>query len=165
MRAFVVAALLAALVVVPASSATSRAKVLMRSTTVGGVLVDARGHALYMYAPDTLRMSTCYGTCAATWPPFLTTAKPLAGVGVKASLLGTAKRRDGKLQVTYNGHPLYFFAKDLQAGQINGQGSNSVWWVVAPTGKKILKSAAPPPGYPTTTPSTGGGYGGSDGGY
>jgi len=165
MRTLAVAALLAALVVVPASGATSRAKVLMRSTSAGSVLVDARGHSLYLRSADTSRASTCYAACAVTWPPFLTTAKPLAGAGVKASLLGTAKRRDGKLQVTYAGHPLYFFAKDFKAGQLNGQGTSNVWWLISPVGTKISKGVVPPPGYPTTTPTDNGGYGGDGGGY
>jgi predicted lipoprotein with Yx(FWY)xxD motif len=153
MRRFALLVLLAGIVAVPAAAAPVRAKLLMRSTAVGSALVDARGHALYLYAADTSRSSTCYGACAASWPPFLTSARPLAGTGVKASLLGTTKRKDGRLQVTYGGHPLYFFANDLRAGQVNGQGTNSRWWVIAPTGKKILKDAAPPPGY-----TTGGGY-------
>jgi predicted lipoprotein with Yx(FWY)xxD motif len=161
MRTTAVTALLAALVLVPASAATSRAKVQMRSTSAGKVLVDARGHALYLRKSD----ASCYGACAATWPPFLTTSKPLAGAGINSKLLGTTKRHDGKLQVTYAGHPLYFFANDLKPGQVNGQGTASAWYLVSPLGKKItVTGAVPPPGYPTSTTGDNGGYGGGYGG-
>jgi len=170
MRKLGVAAVLVALVVVPASLAASGGKVQSKMTSAGNVLTDARGHALYLYAADKLRSSTCYGACAKEWPPYLTTAKPLAGTGVKSTLLGTTKRKDGKLQVTFMGHPLYFFSKDLKPGQLNGlTDSAGVWSLVTPAGKKISKPAvAPNPGYPTSTTGDGGGGGydyGGGGGY
>jgi predicted lipoprotein with Yx(FWY)xxD motif len=171
MRKLAVAAVLVALVVVPASLAASQGKVQAKMTSAGNVLTDARGHALYLYAADKSRASTCYGVCAKQWPPFLTTAKPLAGSGVKSTLLGTTKRKDGKLQVTFMGHPLYFFAKDLKPGQLNGlTDSAGIWSLVTPAGKKISKpTVAPNPGYPTSTTgdmgSSGGDYGYGGGGY
>jgi predicted lipoprotein with Yx(FWY)xxD motif len=84
--------------------------------------------------------STCYGACAALWPPLTTTGKPHAGAGVSASLLGTTKRSDGKVEVTYNGHPLYYYVADTKRGQTTGQGLNQFgapWWVLTPTGKEI----------------------------
>ncbi len=80
---------------------------------------------------------------------------------MKQALLGTAKRKDGTLQVTYAGHPLYFFGQDTKAGQISGQGTAGTWWVLGPSGKKITKTSTPPG--TTTAPPPGGGYGG--GGY
>jgi predicted lipoprotein with Yx(FWY)xxD motif len=84
--------------------------------------------------------STCYGACAALWPPLTTTGKPVAGHGVRASLLGTTKRKDGKLEVTYNHHPLYYFVSDQKPGQTTGQGVNQFgapWWVISAAGKEI----------------------------
>jgi predicted lipoprotein with Yx(FWY)xxD motif len=160
MRTLGVIALVTALTAVSAASATSRAKVLMRTTSAGTALVDARGHALYMRSSDPSGKSSCYGACSATWPPFLTTLKPLAGSGIDAKLLGTTKRRDGKLQVTYSGHPLYFYVDDAKAGQVKGQGTANVWWLVSPVGKKLVAGVVPPPGYPTSTTGSGGyGYG------
>jgi predicted lipoprotein with Yx(FWY)xxD motif len=154
MRLLAVAALIAVIVAVPAFAAPPHAKVLVRPSAVGAVLVDARGHTLYLRALDTPRKSTCYGSCASAWPPFITSAKPSAGSGAKQALLGTAKRKDGTLQVTYAGHPLYFHGQDTKAGQISGQASGGIWWVLGASGQKITKTS-PPPG--TTT---GGGYGG-----
>ena len=77
--------------------------------------------------------------CAKYWPPLIG-AKPTVGTGLKASLVGTTKRKSGKLQVTYGGHPLYFFAQDKKAGDLNGQGFvhfGGSWWVVSAAGKKI----------------------------
>ena len=154
MRLLVVIALVAGFAAVPASASPPRVQVAVHTTTVGTALADARGRALYFRAVDGTRKSTCYGTCAAAWPPLLTSAKPLAGLGAKQTLLGTTKRTDGKLQVTYAGHPLYYFGQDLKPGQITGQGTAGTWWLVAPTGKKIAK--LPGGGYIGTT--TGNGY-------
>jgi predicted lipoprotein with Yx(FWY)xxD motif len=151
---------IAALAAAAAVAAPPKAKVLMRTTPVGSALVDVRGHTLYLFTIDRAKTSSCYGACAAAWPPFLTSVKPVAGAGVKQALLGTSKRKDGKLQVTYAGHPLYFFAQDAKAGEVNGQGTNSTWFALRPTGKRITTQ---PPGA-TTPVSTGGGGGGYDGG-
>jgi predicted lipoprotein with Yx(FWY)xxD motif len=157
MRRLLVPVALAALALSPAAAGAAHqahAKVLVRATTAGTALVDARGHALYLFTVDAKTRSACYGTCAAAWPPFLTAGRPVAGKGVKPSLLGTTKRKDGKLQVTYAGHPLYFFAQDAKAGEAGGEGVNDSWYLVAPSGKRIVKAAA------VTTTMSGGGYGG-----
>jgi len=166
MRTLALFLLAAALVTASASAASPRAKVLVRVTSVGGVLADGRGHTLYSYAVDKGRVPACYGACASLWPPFLTSAMPIAGVGAKAKLIGTTKRKDGKLQVTYAGHPLYFFSGDAKAGQIKGQGYQSSWWALAASGAKVKKTPAttsttPPPPTTTTVP----GYGDGNGGY
>jgi predicted lipoprotein with Yx(FWY)xxD motif len=114
--------------------------VKIASTPLGRILVDSRGITLYDFPPDKAGASTCYGACASLWPPLLTNGKPIAGHGVKASLLGTTKRSDGKLEVTYDGHPLYYFVTDRKPGQTNGQGVNQFgapWWVISPAGKEI----------------------------
>ena len=104
---------------------------------LGQILVDGKGMTVYLWVADTATTSTCYTTCATFWPPVLTTGAPKAGAGAQASLLGTTTRTDGMVQVTYAGHPLYYFQKDKQAGDATGQGSNgfgALWWVMSPAG-------------------------------
>ena len=109
-------------------------------TSLGTFLVDSKGRALYLWDADHGSKSTCSGACAQAWPPLTTTGTPKASGAVKASLLGTTTRADGSHEVTYAGHPLYYFAGDTMAGQTTGQGSDgfgSPWWVVSPAGKAI----------------------------
>jgi predicted lipoprotein with Yx(FWY)xxD motif len=89
---------------------------------------------LYLYTQDTANTSTCTGSCAASWPPFLTNGAPVAGTGVTASMLGTITRADGTTQVTYNGFPLYYSNQDTAAGATNGEGVGSNWYVMTPAG-------------------------------
>jgi len=164
-RATLIAALLigalAALIAVNHASASSgQAQVKVGKTRLGRILVSAQGRTLYMFAADKRNKSACYGSCATYWPPLLTTSTRVSGAGVKASLLGTTRRTNGKLQITYNGHPLYRFVKDTKPGQTSGQGLNlsgGLWWVMSPAGTVIKKTAATTTTPPTTT--TGGGYG------
>ncbi len=104
---------------------------------LGKFLADENGRSLYMFTKDTKDTSNCYGKCEAAWPPLLTTGQPALQEGVDSKLLGTIKRKDGSTQVTYNGMPLYYYAPDLKAGDVNGQGVGSVWYVVAPDGSVI----------------------------
>jgi predicted lipoprotein with Yx(FWY)xxD motif len=130
------------------------------SSGLGRILVDGRGHTLYLFQHDKGTKSTCYGKCAAFWPPLLTSGKATAGPGAATALLGTTKRTDGKLQVTYHGHPLYFFAKDTKAGMTTGQNVDffgGEWYVVSPAGVKIEKKAASASS--SSGSSSGGGYG------
>ena len=113
----------------------------------GLFLVDDKGMTLYLYTKDTPNTSNCYDQCAAAWPPFLTNGAPLAGTGITPSLLGTTTRKDGKTQVTYNGNPLYYFAKDQKAGDITGQGVGGVWFVLSPRGAGMTSSKAAGPGH------------------
>jgi predicted lipoprotein with Yx(FWY)xxD motif len=142
-------ALLALLALVrPMESNAAPAKATIVSTantSLGRVLVNSRGHTLYMFGADKNDKSACNGQCAANWPPLIASGKTQAAAGVKASLLGTTKRADGRMQVTYKRHPLYTFIKDTKKGQTNGQGINAfggIWHPVSPTGAAILKSAA-----------------------
>jgi predicted lipoprotein with Yx(FWY)xxD motif len=91
--------------------------------SLGRILVSSRGRTLYLFEKDKPGTSSCYGGCAAYWPPLLTTSKPIGAAGVKAGLLGATRRTDGTIQVTYAGHPLYTFALDTKAGQTKGQGA------------------------------------------
>lgn len=108
---------------------------------LGTYLVDSRGHALYRFEKDNhSTKSHCYKDCAKDWPPFITMGKPHAGGKVKGSLLGTTKRKNGDHQVTYGGHPLYFFADDRKSGQTHGEGIKEFgaeWNVVNKNGHEI----------------------------
>ncbi len=111
---------------------------------LGTILVDGQGLTLYMFVPDDQRgESTCYNECASGWPPLrLPTGvtNPVAAGHAEVSLLGTTTRKDGGLQVTYNGWPLYTWAGDSGPGQATGQGLNNlggVWYVLSPKGEVI----------------------------
>jgi len=112
------------------------------STSLGRILVDSRGRTLYLFGKDSRGKSACTGMCASFWPPLLAGGKPRAAAGAKASLLGTIKRADGRLQVTYNHHPLYTFVKDKRKGQTNGEGVNAfgaTWYAVSTAGGKVVR--------------------------
>jgi predicted lipoprotein with Yx(FWY)xxD motif len=121
-------------------SAATAAVIKVATTSVGDVLVDSSGRTLYLFVADKGTTSVCYNSCAQVWPPLLTTGTPQAGAGVSASLLGTTARTDGKTEVTYAGHPLYYFISDKKPGDITGQAVNDFggpWYVVAPTGAAV----------------------------
>jgi predicted lipoprotein with Yx(FWY)xxD motif len=121
---------------------TSGAIVSTAKTSLGRILVNSSGHTLYLFGKDKNGKSSCSGMCASFWPPLITTGKPRAGTGAKASLLGTTKRADGRLQVTYNHHPLYTFKKDTKKGQTNGEGLSAFgakWYAVSLAGARVLR--------------------------
>ncbi len=123
-----------------ASGASHGAKVGVGSTSLGRVIVDSKGRTLYLFEKDKNHHSACYGQCATYWPPLLSHGKPTAGPGVKRSLLGTTRRTNGAIQVTYAGHPLYRFVGDSSPGQTTGEGSHgfgAAWDVLSPAGKQI----------------------------
>jgi predicted lipoprotein with Yx(FWY)xxD motif len=132
----------------PSSTASPSAPTVTSSATVavadnaklGKILVDGSGKTLYLFAKDTTTASTCYGACATYWPPLLTKDAAVAGAGLTASLLGTTKRNDGSLEVTYAGHPLYYVITDHNPGDATGQGVSNfgaAWYVLGPDGKKV----------------------------
>jgi predicted lipoprotein with Yx(FWY)xxD motif len=121
-------------------------------TNLGAILVDSRGRTLYLFERDRNGKSACMGQCATFWPPLIASGKPRTAGAAKAPLVGTTKRADGRLQVTYNHHPLYTFAKDTKKGQTSGEGVNAFgapWDVVSPAGAKVAKP---------TSNTAGGGY-------
>lgn len=124
----------------PSPVATGTKIAVATNAKLGSILVDDKGMTIYLFVADTGKESTCYTNCAAIWPPVLTDGAPQAGTGAQASLLGTTTRTDGKVEVTYAGHPLYYFVKDKAAGDVTGQGINgfgALWWVLAPSGAAI----------------------------
>jgi predicted lipoprotein with Yx(FWY)xxD motif len=131
---------LAALAGAARSTNAAAAKIDTAKNKLGTILVDGQGRTLYLFEKDARNHSACSGACAKFWPPELTTGKPVAGAGVKVSLLGEIMRSDGTDQVTYNGHPLYRFVKDTSSGQTTGQAADAFgagWYVIAPNGSKI----------------------------
>lgn len=117
------------------------ATIAVESSELGPIVVDAEGRTLYLFLPDEAGASTCYDDCAANWPALTVEGDPVAGEGVDATLLGTADREDGAVQVTYGGWPLYRFAADETADDVNGQGVGEVWYVVSPEGAPIQETA------------------------
>lgn len=107
---------------------------------LGTILVDGEGKTLYLFEQDTGTTSTCSGGCAGEWPAVTTDGAPQGGDGVTASMLGTSRRGDGSMQVTYAGHPLYYFSGDTAPSQTNGQGLDDFgaeWYVLGPNGDKV----------------------------
>ena len=147
------------------AAAGGGATVTTHDGPLGTYLTDADGKTLYLFVADTGTTSTCTGACATHWPPLTTTGAPSGTGQVNPGSLGTTTRDDGSTQVTYAGHPLYYFAGDTAAGDMQGQGSNgsgAKWWIVAPNGNAITKAASGSGGGGSPAPSTssGGGAGG-----
>jgi predicted lipoprotein with Yx(FWY)xxD motif len=122
----------------PAPAPASGGRAVLKTAKIGGatVLTSAQGFTLYWFAPDTPAKSACYGTCAGYWPPVTVTGTPSAGPGVTGRL-GTIKRSDGSIQVTYNGHPLYTYVGDTAPGQAFGNNLNlngGLWHEVTVSG-------------------------------
>ena len=127
-----------------AAGAAKSGTVDLRATRLGKVLVDAKGMTLYLFEKDRRNKSACAGACAKVWSPLLVKGKPTAGGGVKASLLGTTRRKSG-VQVTYNGHPLYHFSGDKKPGDARGEGSKAFgaeWYVLSAKGAKVEKGGS-----------------------
>jgi len=140
----VAGALLAAaiLAVSAAAGGSGGTSVKLGSTGLGRVLVDSHGKTLYIWAHDKGPKSTCNGDCAEYWPPLITHGKPLAMGGVNQALLSMSRRSDGRMQVTYAGHPLYYFVQDARAGQTKGEGLTGFggrWDPVSAAGKAVRK--------------------------
>jgi predicted lipoprotein with Yx(FWY)xxD motif len=133
---------------------TSTATVDVHTSNGTSFLTDSAGRSLYLFGSDTSTKSTCSGACATAWPPLTAKTAPTAGSGATASDLGTISRSDGTKQVTYGGHPLYYFSGDKSAGQTNGEGLTAFgasWYLLAPSGQQITSLAG------ASAPSSGGG--------
>ena len=136
----------------PAQGTAARtATVGVAKTGLGRILVSSSGRTLYLFKKDHSTKSTCFGECAHDWPPLRSSHRAKVSGGAKAAMIGTSKRRDGKPQVTYNGHPLYLFENDHKRGDTNGEGLSAFgarWYAVSPSGHLVTKKSS----------SGGGGY-------
>jgi predicted lipoprotein with Yx(FWY)xxD motif len=155
------------------ASASGGTVITTAKSSAGTFLTNGSGRAVYLWVKDTGDMSNCNGACAGAWPPVTTTATATASGSAKASDIGTITRSDGTKQVTYDGHPLYYFSGDSGAGTASGQGSDGFgakWWLVAPTGSDVTAAvtsftaggsagapaapAAPAPSTPASAPAS-----------
>jgi predicted lipoprotein with Yx(FWY)xxD motif len=109
---------------------------------LGTVLVDSSGMTVYEFTEDSGTTSSCYGECEATWPPVTASGKPTAGEGAMSADLGTTKRKDGTLQVTYKGHPLYTFSGDKAPGEANGSELDGTWFALDEAGSTVEGKAS-----------------------
>lgn len=138
---FMVAAVVAMAGLIGIAHAGEREKVqIAQKQSYGKYLTDEDGRALYLFTADSKGISSCYDACAQAWPPVVTDGAPEAGAGIRNKVLGTVKRRDGQTQVTYHGHPLYYYVKDKGSGSTAGQdvdGFGGEWYLVSPAGKKV----------------------------
>lgn len=135
----------------------SNATLSLRQTNLGRILVSAKGRTLYLFMKDRNGKSACTGSCVSYWPPLLKTGKLTVATGVKRASIGTTKRADGRLQVTYNKHPLYTFALDRSAGQTNGQATSNFgakWYAVSANGRAVVRAPTPTTTDTTTTTTT-----------
>jgi predicted lipoprotein with Yx(FWY)xxD motif len=140
-----------------AGASTGAVTIKTASTSVGTVLTNSKGFAIYWFAKDTSGKSNCYGSCASYWPPVLGSSASVSGSSLSGSF-GTTTRSNGQKQLTYDGHPLYTYSGDTSPGQVSGNGKNlsgGVWWAMTPSGSK--PGGAPAPS--SSSSSGGGGYG------
>jgi predicted lipoprotein with Yx(FWY)xxD motif len=124
----------------PKTASGRAATVGLANSGLGKILVDSEGRTLYLFKKDAGTKSTCFGECASDWPPLRADGKPAVGSGASASMVGLTTRSDGKPQVTYQGHPLYRFEGDQQAGDTNGQGIKAfgaAWFALSPQGTQV----------------------------
>jgi len=119
--------------------AAGAATIKVVDSQYGSVVADGSGEALYLFDKETGTESECYGECAVAWPPVLTSGDPKAGSGAEAELLGTTERKDGELQVTYAGHPLYYYVDDSPGTILcqNVDEFGGLWLVVQPDGNAV----------------------------
>ena len=154
-----------------AASSSGSTVITTVSSSAGTFLANGSGHAVYLWTKDGNGMSACTGACTGAWPPVTTTGQVTASGGAKSSDLGTITRSDGTKQVTYDGHPLYFFAGDSGPGMASGQGNDGFgakWWLVSPSGSDITAAVSsftksgsgtsPAPAATPTSSSAGGGW-------
>jgi predicted lipoprotein with Yx(FWY)xxD motif len=135
-------------------TASGTVAVSVANSRLGRILVGANGRTLYLFTKDSGTKSACSGACAAAWPPLRANGKPAVASGARSALVGTT----GGAQVTYNGHPLYFFVKDTKARDTNGEGLTAfggTWFAVSAAGNRVSPPASPTPtprATPTPTP-------------
>lgn len=135
----------------------------LKQTSLGKVLTDANGRTLYLFAPDKRNVSVLSAAGRAVWPPFRSSSLPRATGGAAAAQIGTATATGGSTQVSYNGHPLYYYVGDHKPGQTLGQGLNEFggrWYALSAAGAAITSAPRSVPAPPASTSSgSGSGYG------
>jgi predicted lipoprotein with Yx(FWY)xxD motif len=152
-----VSATVAAATVTPAVDGASRGAriAVAQNAGVGSYLTDGSGRSVYLFLKDVGDSSSCYGACAAAWPPVVTTGRPLAAdSAVRTDLLGMSGRSDGSTQATYGGAPLYYYEDDEHPGDIEGEDKDEFggrWYLVSPAGGRQERRASPPA--PARSPS------------
>ena len=146
----------------PAAGQAAHMTISTRSGPAGTYLADGSGRAVYLWVADSAGKSHCAGACAGAWPPVTATGIPSASGGVTAADLGVITRSDGTKQVTYHGHPLYYYAGDTAPGDTKGQGLNGFgakWWLVSPSGAALTGTAGQGPApSPASSSGAGGGW-------
>jgi predicted lipoprotein with Yx(FWY)xxD motif len=145
----------------PAPAVAASSAISVRQTSFGKALTDANGRTLYLFAADRPNVSRLSAAGRAFWPPFTSSAKPSATGGAQAGAIGSVAGTTGARQVTYNGHPLYYFVGDRTPGQTAGQALNQFgarWYVVSPSGGAITSTSASTASNSSTGGATGYGY-------
>lgn len=140
----------------PKPAVAAASAISVKQTSLGPTLVDANGRTLYLFQADKPNLSTLSAAGQAIWPPFTATTKPRALGGAHAGQIGTVTQPAGATQITYNGHPLYYYVGDHNPGQTTGQGLNqfgALWYALGPAGNANTTTPATPT--PTTTPNYG----------
>lgn len=124
----------------PSGAEEDSGTLMIAESDLGEIVVDADGMTLYMFDTDTQGSgeSSCTGECLTNWPPLTTEGEAPAVEGVTGEV-GTITTADGSTQVTLNGWPLYYFAGDAAAGDVNGQGVGGIWWVLSPAGERMAE--------------------------
>ena len=129
----------------PSAATTPPTTIALGNSKLGQILVDSQGRTLYLFEADKSTTSTCTSAgCLAEWPPLIAGGAPQAGAGPAAQELGTTSRPDGQRQLTYAGHPLYYFAGDAQPGTTAGQGLNDnggLWYAIHTDGTPVDRPA------------------------
>ncbi len=149
----------------PSGGSATGTTVVTHKGPMGTYLTDSKGRAVYLFASDTSTMSSCNASCLVLWPALTTNGMP-HGTGAATAKIGTIKDSSGATQVTYNGHPLYYYSGDNGAGQTNGEGINNFgakWWLVSPAGKQLTNTSSSSGGS-SSSPSPSHSSGGSGGG-
>jgi predicted lipoprotein with Yx(FWY)xxD motif len=123
-----------------AAAAGAVSSVKISQSSLGAILTDDKGRTLYAFTRDKNRNSVCTGQCIATWPALASVKAVTASTGAQKSLLGETQRTEGTLQATYGAWPLYYYAGDMNPGDVDGQGVDGVWFVVGADGKLIKKN-------------------------
>jgi predicted lipoprotein with Yx(FWY)xxD motif len=118
-------------------AAAGTAGVKISDSSLGPILTDQNGRTLYAFTRDKNGTSSCTADCIATWPALISRGPATASSGAQPSLLSTTNRAEGTVQATYNGWPLYYYVGDVAPGDVDGEGSGGVWFVVGADGKLV----------------------------